>query len=112
MVHQMALFEEYFDSIKKGKKKVEVRLNDAKRRKIKVGDLIEFIMVPNQTETLTVQVTELRTYNTFREMYQDISFKDFDCEGWTMEDMIEGTYEIYTSEQETEWGTLAITIKC
>jgi ASC-1-like (ASCH) protein len=108
----MALYEEYFDSIKKGKKKVEVRLNDAKRRKIKVGDLIEFIMVPNQNETLTVQVTELRTYNTFREMYQDISFKDFDCEGWTMEDMIEGTYEIYTPEQETEWGTLAITIKC
>ncbi len=112
MVHQMGLYEEYFESIKKGKKKVEVRLNDAKRRKIKVGDLIEFIMVPNQNETLTVQVTELRTYNTFREMYQDISFKDFDCEGWTMEDMIEGTYEIYTPEQETEWGTLAITIKC
>lgn len=111
MIHQMALHEAYFDSIKKRGKKVEVRLNDAKRRKIKVGDLIEFISVPNQVNTLTVRVTELRKYNTFKEMYQNIPFKDFDCDGWTMDDMINGTYDIYTPEQEKEWGTLAITIE-
>lgn len=111
MIHQMGLYGEYFESIKNGKKKVEVRLNDPKRRVMKVGDLIEFIKVPHQNETLTVQVTELRSYETFKEMYQNISFQDFDCDGWTMEEMIAGTYEIYTPEQEKEWGTLAITIK-
>ena len=44
-------------------------------------------------------------------MYQTIPFKDFDCDGWTMDEMINGTYDIYTREQEKEWGTLAITIK-
>ncbi|MGE6260128.1 hypothetical protein ACQKCU_19985 [Heyndrickxia sporothermodurans] len=44
-------------------------------------------------------------------MYEDISFKDFDCEGWTMDNMVNGTYEIYTPDQEKEWGTLAIKIK-
>jgi ASC-1-like (ASCH) protein len=32
-------------------------------------------------------------------------------EGWTMKEMLDGTYEIYTPEQEKELRTLAITIK-
>lgn len=111
MVHQMGLYGEYFDSIKEGKKMVEVRLNDDKRRKIKVGNTIEFIKIPEKNETLRVEVTELRQYDTFKEMYVDIPFKDFDCEGWTLEEMIDGTYGIYTPEQEKQWGTLAISIK-
>ena len=66
--------------------------------------------IPQQDETVKVRVTELRKYNTFREMYENIPFEDFDCEGWTMEEMVGGTYEIYTPEQEKEWGTVAITI--
>ena len=105
MIHQMALNEEYFDSIKTGKKTVEVRLNDAKRRKIKVGEFIEFVNVSNQIDTLTVKVIDLRQYATFKEMYQNIPFKEFDCGGWTLQEMIDGTYEIYTPEQEKQWGT-------
>lgn len=111
MIHQMGLYGEYFKAIKAGQKTVEVRLNDEKRRKIKVGDTIEFIKVPEQNETLQVKVKELRTYDTFQAMFENIRFKDFDCEGWTMKEMLDGTYEIYTPEQEKEWGTLAITIK-
>lgn len=107
----MGLYGEYFKAIKDGKKTVEIRLNDEKRRKIKIGDAIEFIKVPEQNDTLQVKVTGLRTYDTFQAMYKDIPFKDFDCADWSMKEMIEGTYEIYTPEQEKEWGTLAITIK-
>ncbi|WP_099364227.1 ASCH domain-containing protein [Fredinandcohnia onubensis] len=111
MVHRMGLYGEYFKAIREGKKKVEVRLNDEKRRTIKVGDAIEFIKVPEQDEIVKVEVTKLRKYDTFQSMYKDIPFEDFDCEGWTMKEMIEGTYEIYTSEQEKKWGALAISIK-
>ncbi|GAA0337898.1 ASCH domain-containing protein [Bacillus carboniphilus] len=110
MLHKMGLYGEYFQSIKDGKKKVEVRLNDEKRRQIKVGDFIEFIKVPEQDESLKVRVMELRIYDTFKEMYEDIPFEAFDCEGWSMEEMVEGTYQIYTREQEKQWGTLAIII--
>lgn len=61
--------------------------------------------------SLELKVTALRAYDTFKAMYEDISFKNFDCEGWTMEEMTHGTYEIYTPAQEKEWGTLAISIK-
>ena len=111
MIHKMGLYGEYFQSIIEGKKKVEVRLNDDKRRKIKVGDTIEFTKVPQQDETIRVQVMEIRKYTTFREMYEDIPFEDFDCKGWTMQEMIDGTYEIYTPKQEKEWGVLALTIQ-
>lgn len=111
MVHLMGLYEEYFKAIKNGKKTVEVRLNDEKRRKIKIGDTIEFIKVPERNETMQVKVTELRSYDTFKSMYKEIPFEEFDCEGWTMKEMIDGRYDIYTPEQEKQWGTLAISIK-
>lgn len=100
MIHQMGLYGEYFQAIKEGRKIVEVRLNDEKRRKIRIGDSIEFLKVPQQDEILKVHVSDLKKYETFEDMYKDISFNDFDCEGWTMKEMIDGTYEIYTAEQE------------
>ncbi|SCZ11785.1 ASCH domain-containing protein [Alkaliphilus peptidifermentans] len=112
MIHQMGLYGKYFEIIKDGKKKVEVRLNDEKRRKINVGDTIEFINASDLNEILKVQVVELRKFVTFKDMYESIPFKDFGCEGWTIKEMLEKTYEIYTLEQEKEWGTLAITISC
>lgn len=107
----MGLYGEYFHAIRERNKRVEVRLNDEKRRKIKVGDSIEFIKVTQQDEILEVEITELRSYDTFEEMYNDIPSKDLDCEGWTMKELIDGTYEIYTPQQEKEWGVLAIMIE-
>lgn len=48
MTHQMRLYDEYFQAIKEGKKTVEVRLNDKKRRNIRAGDSIEFVKIPNK----------------------------------------------------------------
>ena len=111
MKHQMGLYGEYFQSIKEGRKKVEVRLYDEKRREIQVGDIIEFVKVPEQDDNLRVEVTGLHPYETFEAMYNDIPFEEFDCGGWTMEEMLDGPYSIYTKEQEKEWGVLAIRIK-
>lgn len=112
MKHAMGLYKEYFAAIKEGKKQIEVRLNDEKRQKINIGDTtIEFVQVPNAKRTLEVQVEELYFFSTFKEMYEMIPFKDMGCEGWTMEQMLEGTYEIYSPEQEKKWGALAIKIK-
>lgn len=107
----MRLYDEYFQAIKEGKKTVEVRLNDKKRRNIRAGDSIEFVKIPQQDEIIKVRVRELRQYDTFEAMYKDIPFKAFDCEGWTMKEMIDGKFEIYTPAQEKEWGTLAIFIE-
>lgn len=110
MIHHMKLYDEYFELLKNGSKKIEVRLNDEKRRKIQVGHIIEFTKLPEKDETLKCQVINLQSYETFLDMYESMPFESFGCEGWTMEEMLEGTYEIYTVEQEKQWGTLAITL--
>ena len=65
MEHKMKLYEEPFRAIESGKKTVEVRLYDQKRRKLEQGDTIEFTKLPGEDEKLTVKVTELCTYPTF-----------------------------------------------
>lgn len=52
MEHKMGLYEGPFNSIKLGKKTVEVRLNDQKRRNLRKGDNIEFSKLPEKKEKL------------------------------------------------------------
>lgn len=42
MIHKMNLQNGPYNSIKNGDKDIELRLYDEKRRKINVGDIIEF----------------------------------------------------------------------
>ena len=42
MNHKMKLQPRYYDFILNGTKRIEIRLNDEKRRMIKVGDTITF----------------------------------------------------------------------
>lgn len=107
----MGLNEEPFYSMKSGRKTVEVRLNDEKRRKLRIGDRITFTILPYKNKTLCVEIIELRRYRTFEEMYKDIPYSCFDTKNESIDLMIEQTYRIYSQEQEKEWGTLAITIK-
>ncbi|WP_222599412.1 ASCH domain-containing protein [Aquibacillus kalidii] len=111
MDHQMGLYEEYYQQVINGNKIYEVRLNDGKRREIKVGDTITFQIYPDSKACLMVEVLELQKYDTFEEMYRDLPFDLIGCKGWTMEDMLKGTYEIYSKEEEVKWGTVAIKMK-
>ncbi|PKR77157.1 hypothetical protein CEY16_10460 [Halalkalibacillus sediminis] len=111
MNHHMGLYEEPMEAIKSGNKKIEVRLNDEKRRKISVGDTITFTKVPEETEQIKVEVTAMVSYSSFHEMYSNFPASDLGAEGKTIEEMVKSTYHIYTPEQEKKWGTLAIQVK-
>ncbi|PQZ57104.1 MULTISPECIES: ASCH domain-containing protein [Bacillus] len=110
MRHQMGLYNEPFQSIYSGKKVYEVRLYDKKRQQIKQGDEIVFTNLVT-AEKIAVIVTEVRRYESFKEMYEQIDEKLFDRENVSLEERLESTYKIYTKEQEQEWGTIAIGIK-
>ncbi|HHT7237374.1 MULTISPECIES: ASCH domain-containing protein [Bacillus] len=110
MRHQMGLYNEPFQSINSGKKVFEVRLYDKKRQQIKQGDEIVFTNLVTE-EIIAVKVTEIRRYESFKKMYEHIDKKLFDREELSIEEMLENTYEIYTKEQEKEWGTVAIGVE-
>src|SRR5690554_1963071 len=106
MEHNMRLFEEPFNLILQGKKIIEIRLNDEKRQKVKIGDHIIFWKLPNCEENLKVRVSGLLHYESFEKLYKDIPFDLFGRDGKSLEWMIKGTYKIYTKEQEKRYGAL------
>src|SRR3989344_860497 len=98
MLHAMKLQPYSFDKIKEGKKIIEVRLYDEKRRNIKIGDIIEFKKEPGQTEIIMVEVIELLNYKTFADLFSDFPASSFghpDKEG-----LLKSIYTFYSEEQE------------
>lgn len=114
MDHEMKLFEQPFELIRQGSKVVEIRLNDEKRQQVRIGDRIIFSKLPDGKETLTVRVSGLLHYETFRQFYEDLPAGLF---GYpvgsekSVEEMLESTYTIYTREQEKKYGALGIRIQ-
>ena len=67
-VHNMKLNDIPFQSIKDGTKTIEMRLYDDKRRKVQVGDVIEFTHIDTK-EKLRVNVIALHIYPSFEDLY-------------------------------------------
>jgi len=111
MHHDMKLNPRPYEAIRWGRKRFEIRLHDEKRQQIAVGDTITFTSVSGAEAPLRVEVTGLRRYATFANLYTDIPLRDIDCEGWTLEELLSSTYTIYSREQELRYGALAIEIK-
>lgn len=38
-------------------------------------------------------------YENFQEMHEDIPFEEFGAKGWTLDEMLMSTYEIYTPDK-------------
>lgn len=66
--HEMRLQPDPFEKIKSGRKKVEMRLNDEKRRRIAVGDRILFTNASNG-EKLNIVVAGVYPFPSFHELY-------------------------------------------
>lgn len=111
LVHEMRLADEPFDMIVSGKKSVEVRLNDEKRREISVGDIIIFYRKSCLSDMCAVTVVGLRDYKNFSELFSTERLADTGCIEMTAERAAQSMYKYYTSEQEEKVGVLAIEIK-
>ena len=98
-----------FDKIKEGKKIIEVRLYDEKRREIKIGDVIEFKREPEQVETVKAEVIGLLNYKTFHDLVSDFPASYFGHPD--TEDLLKSIYTFYTKEQEEKYTVLGIKIK-
>ena len=60
--HNMKLLPQYFNYIKNGTKRLELRLNDEKRKNIKINDIIIFEKVDKDTEYLHTKVKNIYKY--------------------------------------------------
>ncbi len=109
IIHKMRLKSGSFNKIKNGKKIIEVRLCDGKRKKLKLGDLIEFRCLPNLSEKIRVEVTALLKYKKFSELINDFPSHYFGVKN--KKDIIEELYNFYTKEKEKKYKVLGIRLR-
>ena len=105
MIHKMKLNENPFERIKNGTKTVEFRLYDEKRRKIKIGDQIEFSKLPDLQETILVDVLDLYRDNTFENLFKKLFDDDEEIKRKTS-----AMYQYYSHDKEKQYGVVGIKI--
>jgi len=66
--HYMKLQPQPFEMIKNGKKDIEMRLNDEKRKSIENGDIIEFSNT-SSGEIIRVSVISKHVFDSFDKLY-------------------------------------------
>lgn len=109
MRYEMRLNKLPFEQMVEGKKSVEVRLNDAKRKLIAVGDEILFSNRDNPNQTIVKRVVDLRLYNSFAEMAnnENCVLAGFD-KGYTVQEVVDCYHTYYSPEEEQKFGVLVI----
>ena len=109
MIHEFNLHSKPFQLISEGKKDIEMRLYDDRRKAIKVDDEIIFTNIASQ-EKLTAIVSNLYRFNNFEELYTYIDKKRL---GYGEEEIADPTdMELYYSKADIEkYGVLAIELE-
>ena len=72
MIHTMKLNPKPFSLIESGKKTIELRLFDEKRKAIAVGDTLLFTNTKDKTKQITCTVKKLHIFKSFEELYQTL----------------------------------------
>ena len=105
----MNLQPKYFDFIKDGTKRIELRLYDEKRRSIQLGDIIEF--AKSDDEKFKAEVVGLLRYNSFANLFEDFDISILADSSMTKQELLEVLGEFYSEEKQAEFGVIGIRIK-
>ena len=108
---QMKLYTGPFELIESGKKTVEVRCYDEKRKQIKVGDSITFTKYDNPDETVVAVVEAIEVFDTFEELYSSYPMSVFGHPDASVADMVDAVNRIYSKDEQLMYGAVAITIR-
>ena len=110
-MHEMKLQNEYYNYILNGTKRIEIRLYDEKRQKIKIGDTIKFLKEPDLKESFNAKAVGLLRYNTFEDMFEDFDISILSDKSMTKEELIGVLEQFYTKEKQEQFGVLGIKIE-
>ena len=111
MRYIMKLNPKYFEYMKNGTKRVEIRLNDEKRRGIQIGDEIIFQKETELTEEIYTEIVELKVMKSFKELINTLDISQYSDKKETEENFLNDLYKFYTKEKEEKYGVIGIKIK-
>lgn len=105
----MKLATEPFNKIASGKKVIESRLLDEKRKQINIGDTIEFSENDSPENTAKTIVKGLLRYATFKELFADHDPSLFGEE--SKEFLLNQIKQFYSDEDEQKYGVVGIRLE-
>ena len=109
--HEMKLQPEYYNFIKSGTKRIELRLNDEKRQLINIGDKIIFFKEPSLDESFEAIVVDLLHYSSFVELFEDFDISILSDKSMSKQELLSTLEKFYTPEKQLKYGVLGIKIK-
>ena len=109
MKHEMGLQPKYFDYIKNGTKRIELRLFDEKRRRIRIGDIIEFTNPGG--ESFEARVVGLLKYGSFEDLFADFDISILADASMTKRELLDVLNGFYSLEKQKELGVVGIRIE-
>lgn len=113
MKHIMKINDSAFERMKKGTKKREYRVNDEKRKQVRIGDIIEFQKISNQDEKILMDVKEIELYNSLEDAICSHFEEDFSNRHSDINSAINSFYEkgYYDKEEIDKNGMIVFKIK-
>ena len=121
VTHDMTIRPEYYDLVVNGTKIYEARTNDARRKAMKVGDLIllrreatpeekEAGIVPE--DSILLEIEDKIEFEDFTQLYDSLPKKDTGFEGRETAEIVQTEIrKFYTPEMEKERGAVAIKVR-
>lgn len=100
-----------FELFKNGKKDIEVRINDEKRRTLKIGDGITFLKRPEEQEKLETKVIGLEYYSDFEELVRLYDIERLYYPNYTKEQYLNDLGKFYSNEEQLKYGVVAIIVE-
>ena len=111
MEHEMKLQSKYYTFMLNGTKRIEIRLFDEKRQKIKLGDTIKFLKEPDLKDSFNTKVVGLLRYNSFKEMFRDFDISILSDSSMSKDELIKILEQFYSKEKQEQYGVLGIRIE-
>lgn len=110
-LHRMHLDPEAYAAVEDGKKTIELRLYDEKRRRIQAGDILRFENTADELDVLYARVEGMRFFASFDELYAALPL--IAC-GYTAEEAKTASPRdmdrYYSPEEQKRWGVVGIEI--
>lgn len=112
MKYTMRLTEAPFRQLKNGTKTIELRLNDEKRKEIRIGDTIQFINLGDLKDTLLTKVIDIYVFDSFADLYSTLSLEDL---GYSEDEFSTASSKdmdkFYTPEEQALYGVVGFRIE-
>jgi len=109
--HTLKLDEKYYNYILYGTKRIELRLNDEKRKLMHKGDILTFFKQPLLEESFDTKIVDLIYFHSFDEAINSLPFELIAGSNDNKQSLINDLNRIYSKEKQENYGVICIKLE-